>query len=51
MRRIGPAIMQRQGRPRFARVAGLAADPLHGMTSYGEKYLMPLASPARTRKR
>jgi len=51
MRRIGPAIMQRQGQARLARVVGLAAGPLHGLTSSGEKYLMPLASPARARKR
>jgi hypothetical protein len=50
MRRIGPAIMQRQGRPGFARAVGLAAGPLHGLTSSGEKYLMPLASPARARR-
>lgn len=47
MRRIGPAILRRQGRGRFASVIGLAAGPLHGLTSSGERYLMPLAAPGR----
>jgi hypothetical protein len=51
MRRIAPAILRRQGQDGLARVIGLATGPLHGLTSSGEKYLMPLAAPGGGRPR
>lgn len=48
---IGPRLLRRQGRPGLARVVGLATGPLAAMTRLGEKRLVPLADPARSRRR
>jgi len=47
MAEIGPRMLRRQGRPGLARVIGLAARPMAGMTRLGERRLVPLADPDR----
>ncbi|HEY0716904.1 MAG TPA: hypothetical protein VGD68_04750, partial [Streptosporangiaceae bacterium] len=47
MRRIGPIILRRQGRPRLGGLLGAATLPLHALTSSGERHLAPLADPRR----
>lgn len=48
MARIGPVILRLQGRPRLARVMGMATLPLHVMAVSGEQRLVPLADPGRS---
>jgi hypothetical protein len=48
MRRIVPLILGRQGRPQLGSVLGVAAVPLHAITTSGEQRLVPLASPYRS---
>src|ERR1700759_1656539 len=47
MRRILPLLLGRQGRPQLGSVLGVAAVPLHAITTSGEQRLVPLASPNR----
>jgi hypothetical protein len=49
MRRIVPLILGRQGRSQLGSVLGVAAVPLHAITTSGEQRLVPLASPYRSR--
>jgi hypothetical protein len=49
MRRIVPLILGRQGKPQLGSVLGVAAAPLHAITTSGEQRLVPLASPYRPR--
>jgi hypothetical protein len=49
MRRIVPLILGRQGRSQLGSVLGVAAAPLHAITTSGEQHLVPLASPYRPR--
>jgi hypothetical protein len=47
---IAGPLLRRQGRPLMARLFGAATAPLAAMTRLGEKRLVPLADPARTRR-
>ena len=47
MRRIVPLILGRQGRSQLGSVLGVAAVPLHAITTSGEQRLVPLADPRR----
>jgi len=47
MGQIGPVILRLQGRPRLARMIGLATGPLRAMVATGEQRIMPLADPRR----
>jgi hypothetical protein len=49
MTRIGPALARRQRRPALARFLGLATRPLAAVTRYGDRTIVPLADPARSR--
>ncbi|WP_035856643.1 nuclear transport factor 2 family protein [Cryptosporangium arvum] len=49
MSTIGPALLRAQGRPGLARVIRAATVPLHAMTRLGERTLVPLADPKRSR--
>lgn len=46
---IGGPLLRRQGRPVMARLLGGAIAPLAALTRFGEKRLVPLADPARSR--
>lgn len=48
---IGAPLLRRQGRPGMARLIGAATAPLALLTKVGERRLVPLADPARARRR
>jgi hypothetical protein len=47
---IGGPLLRRQGRPVLGRLIGAATAPLAALTRIGEKRLVPLADPARSRR-
>lgn len=47
MKRLGPLMLRRQGRPGLARFIGAATAPLAAMTKTGERRIVPLADPNR----
>jgi hypothetical protein len=50
MAEIGPKLLRRQGRSGLATVVGLATTPLATVTRVGERWMVPLADPARARR-
>ncbi|MFC0006565.1 nuclear transport factor 2 family protein [Micromonospora siamensis] len=50
MRRLGPPLLRRQGRPGLARFVAVATRPLATMTRVGDRRVVPLGDPARGRR-
>jgi hypothetical protein len=48
---IGGPLLRRQGRPVVARLIGAAVAPLAVLTRVGEKRVVPLADPAKAKRR
>jgi hypothetical protein len=48
---IGPKLLRRQGKPGLAVLIGVATRPVSLLTRLGERSLVPLADPAKARKR
>jgi hypothetical protein len=49
MTRIGPALARSDGRHGLARLLAAATRPLAALTRYGDRTVVPLADPARSR--
>lgn len=49
MARLGPLLVRRQGRPAVAGVIAAATKPLAAITRLGERRLVPLADPKRSK--
>jgi hypothetical protein len=49
MKRLGPVLLHRQGRPGLARAISAASAPLAAMARAGDRRIVPLADPNRTR--
>jgi hypothetical protein len=49
MKRLGPLLLHRQGRSGLARTISAATAPLAAMTRVGDRRIVPLADPNRTR--
>ncbi|GAA1867064.1 nuclear transport factor 2 family protein [Asanoa iriomotensis] len=45
---LGPRMLRRQGKPRLARLIGMAVRPLDVLTRLGEERIVPLADPNKT---
>jgi hypothetical protein len=50
MARLGPRLLRYQHRPGTARLIGAATTPLAALTRFGERRIVPLADPARSRR-